>query len=41
VLDTQTNSQVPTVEDGSVMVKKRAEHKIYLLLVLKGYHRQP
>jgi hypothetical protein len=40
VLDTQANSQVPTVEDGSITVE-RGEHKIYLPLVLKDYHGQP
>jgi hypothetical protein len=40
VLDTQVNSQVPTVEDGSITVEV-GEHKIYLPLVLKDYHGQP
>jgi len=40
VLDTQVNPQVPTVEDGSIMVEG-GEHKIYLPLVLKDYYGQP
>jgi hypothetical protein len=39
VLDTQVNSQAPTVEDGSVTVE--GEHKIHLPIILKEYHGQP
>jgi len=41
VLDTQVNPEVPIIEDGSVTVIERAERKIYLPLVLKGYYGQP
>jgi hypothetical protein len=38
VLDTQVNSQVPTVEDGRVTVE--GEYKIYLPFILKSYRGQ-
>jgi hypothetical protein len=39
VLDTQVNSQMPTVEDGSITVEG-GEHEIYLPVILKNYHGQ-